>query len=381
MAGSPKGEGPKNGNGKQRDDLTRIEGIGEAKAQWLKSIGIVTIHDLACASPDYLESRLKTEGHVTGRNEIEKKWIAQAQKLVDKASRQGEPESAANNSKHSPKSTSEESESSQSLEAAAQPNTDAETTVADVSETLDLTEPISEPTEPGLEPTEPGLEPVLNTKTLVNTSPEAAKWSTFASFAVEFQGRQVENLTDQRILVRHVETDTVESWSSIEGEHFQQWMLSQVTQARPPGPVTHQPTMMDPVVSEIKQLRLLQPPETRMPMLGVQSERMVSNSVRQNEPFSLEVTFSLSGESLADIAATQTAYCIQWDAKNLAPPHEIIALGDTEPQRVNAGQSFYTIRLPEASLQAGIYRLQILLFLRGIAALPTFFDALVLQVV
>ena len=375
MAGSPTGEGPRNGNGgKGRNDLTRIEGIGDTKAQWLRSIGIVTIQDLACASPDYLESTLKAEGHVTGRDE-EKKWIAQARILVDKASRQTAPRSAASNLESaasnlestasnlndSLNSAAEESGSSQSFEA---PDADDETIGVDVSETAD--------------PAEPKLESEVDAKTLINPSPDTAEWGTFASFAVEFQDRQVENRTEQRTLVRHVETDTVESWSSIEGERFKRWILSQATQARPPGPVTATAT---PVAPKISQVRIFQPPEMRLPVLVTQAESRVANSIRQQEPFSLEVAFDLIDDGLAVMAAKHATYHVQWDAKNLAPPHEIISLEDSKPQPVVADQTFYTICLPEVSLQAGIYRLQILITLQGVATIPTFFDALVLQVV
>lgn len=367
MAGSPKGESPRNGNGKERDNLTRIEGIGETKAQWLQSIGIATLQDLACASADYLESRLKAEGHATGRNEIEKKWIAQAQKMVDEASSQQTTESLEVDAKVSLNSLPKASESSQPPEATSEAEADAEITVPEVSVTASLAEPISEPK--------------TDIKTLVSHSPASGEWSTFASFAVEFQDRQIENRTEKRTLVRHVETDTVESWSSIEGEHFKRWILGQVSQTRPSEPLRQQPTAATPAMIKIRQLHLLQPPETRMPVLIAQAGRIVSNSIRSNELFSFEVTFELIGDALTDIAGRQAAYCVQWDAKNLAPPHEIISLGDTEPKLVVAGQTSYTTRLPAVILHSGIYRLQILVILRGVVALPTFFDALVLQVI
>ena len=373
MAGPPTGEGPRNGNGQESNNLTRIEGIGETKAQWLKAIGITTIQDLASASADYLESRLKAEGHTPGRNEIEKKWIAQAQDLVDATSSQQTIDPVA-------------------IEAAippsAPPKSDTPPVEAISEPEVEATVPLSPPPQPDAPPVEATSELEVKAETLVNPSTELVNpsteqeaWSTFAAFAVEFQDRGTKDHTEQRTIVRHVMTDTVQLWPGIEGERLKRWILGQVNQAKPSQPVTKQSATETPVIVKMGQLRLLQPAGTSMPVLVMQAGRILSNSIRSSEPFTLEVSFELVGDALADLAGKEVTYCVQWDAKNLAPPHEIISLGDTEPTPVVEGQTAYTTLLPEVMLDSGIYRLQILVILRGIAALPTFFDALVLQVV
>ena len=385
MAGPPMGEGPSNGNGKDHDDLTRIEGIGETKAQWLKSIGITTIEDLACASAGYLESQLREQGHITGRNEIEQKWIAQAQALVDEISSQQATESLAVSAEaSSPQQATEplaigaemsfnspakKSEPPQSPETASAPEAE-EAEIAAVSEATVAVSLVAATAAPEAE-----------AETFISPETKRVEWSTFAAFAVEFQDRRIEDRTEQRTIVRHVETDRFQSWPSLEGESLKRWILGQVAQARPSELVTKQLAAAPPVIVQMGQLHLLQPPRTAMPAFITQAGRILSNSVRSEEPFALEVSFELIGDALADIAEKQVTYCVQWDAKNLAPPHEIISLGDTEPTFVLEGQTSYTTLLPEVILHSGIYRLQMLIILRGIAALPTFFDALVLQVV
>lgn len=397
MVGPPRDKGPRNGNDKEPNSLTRIEGIGETKARWLKSIGIANVQDLARASADYLESQLKAKGHVTGRNEIEEKWIAQAQELVDEISSQQTTDSLNVDAEGPSSPPIAESPEVEAAAASSQQTTEALTMDAELpsnylvnaAEPSQLPEATSEPEAEAevavpkapiaANPIDAPSEPKTEGETLVSPSTKGDAWSTFASFAVEFQDRQIENRTEQRTIVRHVETDTVQSWASIKGESFKQWILGQVAQARPPEPGLKQPKAAAAV--KIGRLRLLQPPETNIPVFFAQAGRTLSNSIRSDAPFTLEVSLELIGDTLADIVKKQVSYCVQWDAKNLAPPHEIISLGETEPQFVLEGQTSYRILLPEVILHAGIYRLQILILLQGIAALPTFFDALVLQVV
>lgn len=58
--------------------LTGIRGIGEKRAEQLKSLGIDNLEDLAEASAESLAAELKTSAKVTGR------WIEDAKKLAEK---------------------------------------------------------------------------------------------------------------------------------------------------------------------------------------------------------------------------------------------------------------------------------------------------------
>jgi len=70
---------------RDRDDLKLIKGIGAARQQWLrKSLGVRTLRDLAALSADETESRLKAEGHIVPRGEIDR-WIALAKEHAAEA--------------------------------------------------------------------------------------------------------------------------------------------------------------------------------------------------------------------------------------------------------------------------------------------------------
>jgi predicted flap endonuclease-1-like 5' DNA nuclease len=59
-------------------ELTEVKGIGEKRAEQLKTLGISSVEDLAKASVDDLAAKLKISPKITG------KWIESAKKLVEK---------------------------------------------------------------------------------------------------------------------------------------------------------------------------------------------------------------------------------------------------------------------------------------------------------
>jgi predicted flap endonuclease-1-like 5' DNA nuclease len=59
--------------------LTEVKGIGEKRAEQLKTIGVNTVEDLAKASADDLAVKLKVSPKIT------KVWIENAKKLVEKS--------------------------------------------------------------------------------------------------------------------------------------------------------------------------------------------------------------------------------------------------------------------------------------------------------
>lgn len=70
-------------NDRPRDDLTAIKGIGPAYQQLLQeSLGVYTYRELGAFSADELESRLKAEGRIVSRSDIEA-WIKEAQELAE----------------------------------------------------------------------------------------------------------------------------------------------------------------------------------------------------------------------------------------------------------------------------------------------------------
>jgi len=59
--------------------LTEVKGIGEKRAEQLKTLGINSIEDLAQASAKDLAAKLKISPKITGR------WIENAKKLAEKS--------------------------------------------------------------------------------------------------------------------------------------------------------------------------------------------------------------------------------------------------------------------------------------------------------
>ncbi|NET37887.1 MAG: hypothetical protein F6K19_38795 [Cyanothece sp. SIO1E1] len=400
MTEPPDIESPTNGSNGEHDSLTRIRGIGPAKQQWFEALGIGTINELASASADELEFRFREAEHIVSRHEIEE-WIAQAQELATELSQQqalapseADIDVLTSPAGEIPQPTTESSATAANLNAEA----DIDVLTAPLAAAGETLQPTSETSTTGagldieVEGLAASLPPeVSGLSQSSEVAPEAvaetfapladsSEWHTFASFRAEFQARQIEDCVEQRTTIRHQETDTIQSWPGVEAEELQQWMLHRVDQASPSEPITEQPPVAARITTQLNQLCLLQPPETGLPLCVKQASQMLP-AMSSNEPFALEVAFDLLGEAIADITRQPVTYQIQWDAKGLNPPYELIHLGGIEPQRLVADQTSYTTRLPEATLHSGIYRLQVLLTLQGVLTSPVFFDALVIQVV
>ncbi|MEB3179704.1 MAG: hypothetical protein VKL59_11810 [Nostocaceae cyanobacterium] len=327
MAGSSTGEPPKNHKSEESDDLKKIRGIGIARQQWLSEIAnIRTVRDLAHASAEQIEFQLNVEGHAVSRTEIEQ-WIAQARELTKESSPRKD----------------DQGELSSKIEKPADIDTVAEQ----------------------------NLSPFV----------EEGESRTLASFIVEFQTKQVEGRSEQQTAVRHRESDSSETWSGIEGEQLQQWMLERAIATIQPEPVAKQPdATTTPLTVEITELRALQPPRTGIPMVVTQSGQGFSGFITSGEPFSLEVALRLTGQIAADIPQQTMTYCVQVYARHRATG-EKTSLGQTQPHPLFAGQTSYTAKLSEITLQQpGMYRLQALVTLQGIRGIPGFLEVPLLQV-
>jgi predicted flap endonuclease-1-like 5' DNA nuclease len=60
-------------------ELTKVKGIGEKRAQQLRTLGISSVEDLAKASEKDLARKLKISSKITG------KWIGNAKEIVEKS--------------------------------------------------------------------------------------------------------------------------------------------------------------------------------------------------------------------------------------------------------------------------------------------------------
>jgi hypothetical protein len=358
---------PPNGNDEQGDDLTRITGIAETRQQWLKSIGINTFQKLADASVDALDSELKARGDNVSTSEIEG-WIAQARELAAEL----------------PSPTVEASqEKSQQIETPAYPTEESEASQPTVSPPQTETEsPSGYPTE-ATEAEESSQQIETGTDIEVEATSETVEeeWTTFASFAVEFQSKQVEGGTQQQTTVRHVQTNAIKKWMGIESDAISQWIRERVSKAIPSDAGTESLTAKTPITVEIDRIRVFQPPRIKIPMTVDRVSQAFSHPIRRDESFSLEVHFNLNDLNTTDLARQQVTSLAQFYTRYWSTG-ETTNLGNAESKIMSQEKPPYAALLSGTSLQQpGLYRLQVLVTLQGIPATPGYFEVPLLQVV
>ena len=310
-----------NGNHMNRGDLMQIRGIGVARKRWLNSLGIDTIADLAQAEADVIEAQAKRNGRALSRDEIED-WIAQAQ--VQQA--QALPKQA---------------------------------------EFIPVVAAIAPEGDPKLAASE---EPTAASEA------DATAWEAVASFKVTYQTRHVSGKLEKRLVAHHLETNDVAHWGDFATELMPQWLRDRVALARPRW---HAKT---PIAAHITQLRVMQPPYMRFPMVADKTVPIFHDSIHTTEPFALEVSMHFAGltESCPE---EQVTYRVQCLARNLATgaTHNI---GDVTANVSLANDSTYKVLLPSLRLpEAGSYRLQVLAMLQDAPATFGRFKVPLLQVV
>lgn len=312
-----------NGSDQEHQVLTRIKGIGPIKQRWLKEmLKIQTIRDLASLSIEQIESRLKAKGQTFSHSEI-KGWIDQAQQLIN-----AEPSAQEMLADSGLTSNSKSLQSTQEIE-------DAE---ADT------------------------------------------QWKSFASFKVEFQSRKGDGkIEEQRTIINYLEANKSQDWAGTNAEQMQQWMLEQMRGELPQLKATNQFLDSIPAI-EITQILAFQPPQSQRAMVVDQSNRLFASTINSGEPFMLVVVFKIDGLEEAKLKYSDITFQAHFYGRNRTTG-AVIHLGDTKPETLEEGLSFYTTRLPEITLETGIYRLQGLVKLQGIIANPGCFEIPLLQVV
>jgi hypothetical protein len=328
MMGSPTHDA--NGNQKDHSDLTHIRGIGAIRKRWLHSLGIDTIAALAQASADAIEAQARSDGRSLSRDELEA-WIAQAQVQHVKASL-------------------EQVEPPHVVEAIA-PASDANR---------------------------------LDERADAETEHDLADWGPMASFKVDYQTRSVDGAPEQRLVVRHLETDTVKSWADFETDLMHQWMRDRIEASRPPLPTENSLTAATPgatpISAEITQLRVMQSHHMGHPMVADKNSPIFSDAIQTTEPFALEVSMQFAGLT-ETTPEKQVAYRVQCLARNLstgATDH----LGEVTAHVSLASNSTYKVILPSLLLrQPGTYRLKVLVTLQQAPAAFGHFKVPMLQVV
>ncbi|GAB4199133.1 MAG: hypothetical protein Fur006_49530 [Coleofasciculaceae cyanobacterium] len=209
---------------------------------------------------------------------------------------------------------------------------------------------------------------------------EEDKWQTFTSFIVKFQSKQVEGRTELQTIIHDLDTDTTKTWSGIERSQLQQWMLDLITEKMQLVSEPETLAVISPVTVQIIQLQAFQPPQTEVPMVVDRTGQGFPNFIKSSVPFALEITVSLAGLNVADVAKQKLIFCTKAYARHRATG-AITNFGNTQFNSLIKNQLSYTIRLPETTLQPGMYRLQILVTLQGLPATPGCFEVPLLQVV
>ena len=322
----------KNVQASRADDLTAIQGIGQARKRWLKeSLQIDTYEHLAAQSPSELEARLKSEGQTVSRAAIEA-WIAGAHELA--AASSSRPAEGLGASRE------------ERAESASDRNW------------------------------RPFASFVVEFQRLENEG--------------DINGGQLP--THYRTAIHHVEADDNDAWLGIDLGQLSQWMLKraeygehekstedfEAERREPVSPIP--PSAPVGATVDITAIRLFQGSETRTPQGISVSGRPFSGTVKGNEPFSPEVSLELRGERASETASGGRKYRVQLYAENLATATRMY-LGDAAPVAVIAEGGPCTAALPETVLPSGMYRLSILARREGDGLAPERLEEPLLRVV
>jgi len=202
-----------------------------------------------------------------------------------------------------------------------------------------------------------------------------ADWHGLASFTIDCQTRQHQGHTEHCSIIRHQETETVETRADLDLRAIQRWMLTQLNRS------LEQPPAAEPVGVEITQLRVIRAHQTEPSMVVNQTQSLFSGPIQRGEPFKLEVSMNVMGSALARQLDQQVVYRAQCVARHLSTRLET-DLGDITAHLAGGNQSTYTAQFPIARLQqSGLYRLTVGVIIQNISASPGYFKVPILLVV
>ena len=316
----------------KNDNLMTIKGIGAARQQWLReSFDVRTFRDLATLSVDEVEARLKENGHIASRSEIEH-WIAEAQELAETVT----------------------SSSPQMVERAEE---DAQSKSV------------------------PSAQPV--------------PWRSFAAFVVEFQERAGAGEQEgQRIEVTHIPVNHHGTWlendrtkAIVEGECLHQWMVEQLGEGtrswlRGRGHDLAVKGSADaPDVSiDISQVRAFQPPQAERPSAVGEADRSFLGFIRSDEPFALTASIRLTGPGVSEVVNEELACGAHFYARDLSTGTTAHLGHATTSPFTDGGLSCAAV-LPQVTMAPGMYRIRVRAVLEGSPLIRGYTEVRMLQVV
>lgn len=335
-------------NHNSHSNLTSIRGIGAARKQWLNSLGIYTIADLAHASADEIESQFKNNGRSLSRNELDE-WIAQAQLQQATLSLQPVTSLYQENETH-----------------------DNETVnIHDTKLSLETTSQIASDVELIASENTPEKTPEKNSDT------SATEWNSIASFKVEYQTRFVQDKLEQQIVIHHLETGVVECQPSFETCFIQEWMLAQIGTTELQSKI--EPSDKPDITPIITQLRVIQAQHLESGMIADKTCPLFSDAIQADEPFDLEVLAQFTGfpDTTMREQVTYQVQCIAHDLSTGLTAN----LGEVRAKGFISNNTIHSALLPNLVLSPGIYRLKVLVTLQDALATSSYFKVPMLQVV
>ncbi len=303
--------GKDNGN-----DLTAIKGIGPARQQWFKeSLNVSTYEDLAALSAEDVETRLKAEGRIASRGEIEQ-WIAQASQW------------ATENAQEPRAEVPENSNPSKMVNAALKVD---------------------------------GWKPFA---------------SFVVEFRERQLGDQP---VEKQTIVHHVESDTGQTWLGLEKRLLCQWMIDQISEedaevgeskaadVEVSEKKAASTARRIPAELKVNQVCIYQPPDSERPVATGLTGESFEGWIEAQMPFSLEAKCELSGPAAAEAADGELKYQALYFAS--AQTGKDVQIGDSQTAMLAVDQTSYQAILPEATLQPGLYHLRVVAKIEGAARL------------
>ena len=305
-----------------KDDLTRIKGIGQARQAWLANLfDISSFSDLAALTVDQIEAALKAEKRsMITRSDIHD-WLVQARELA--AAKDAAALSAADTQKAGGAATSDwtpfasfvvEYRRREADDAAEEHQTHVHHVEGD----------------------ENGTWPGLEAKALGPWMRERA----------------------ERTVMPEPDVDDQEQTPA----------LLPLDPALPPDAE---------IAIRLTQVQIRQPVNAEPASLG-EMAKASSGFIRSAEPFALDAAFELIGPDAADLTKRAIPYICQFYVRDLATGASI-HLGDTIAGSLNEDQLTYETTLFFATLPEGAYRMHVLALLQSSPPVPGHLEVPILQ--
>jgi hypothetical protein len=323
----------------ERDDLTKITGIGPARQSWLAEVfGARTYDDLAALSADDIKAQLKAESKPYSRGEIDL-WPPKAAELAAKAK-------------------------------------------MGVESDCEQAEP---------KPTHSPSEKVRPEAKVPIPATREEQWRQIAFFNVEFQERRVKGREiERRTRVNYHETDQEVVWPGFQGEQICQWITERLgdklraeTQEAPAAELKAAPLAEEALPGRLSLtvtgLRLYQPAGMEAPLALDENGRPDLGVVNASSPFAVEARFEIGEQAAAVIEKQEIPYQVQFYAHNRSTGDKA-HLGSAGPGLLFAGKASYSAMIRAITLPPGIYRLQVVVILEAENVVPGYLELPLLRV-